>query len=66
MMKKNADTLFVNGRIYTVDSLGTVGEAMAVRDGKIKAVGKMAEIMESYSSDSVVDLQGATLGEILM
>lgn len=39
-----ADKIFVNGRIYTLDSAGTKAEAMAVENGRITAVGTTADI----------------------
>ena len=35
-----ADLVFVNGVVYTVDAARTRGEAVAVRDGRIVAVGR--------------------------
>jgi hypothetical protein len=36
------DTALVNGKIITLDERSTVAEALAVRDGKIAAVGRSA------------------------
>lgn len=59
--RSSADRIIVNARIYTVDSLFTVAEAMAIRDGKIVAVGKRAEIESKYKADSVEDMGGRTI-----
>ncbi len=42
--KEKADLLVYNATIYTVDSSFSTAEAMAVKDGKILAVGKTAEL----------------------
>lgn len=39
-----AEKVFVNGRIYTLDSAGTVAEAMAVEEGRITAIGPTQDI----------------------
>ncbi|MEN9497593.1 MAG: hypothetical protein RL750_492 [Bacteroidota bacterium] len=59
--KKKADRLILNARIYTVDSLFTVVEAMAIGDGKILATGTSEQIRSNFESDSLEDLQGATI-----
>jgi hypothetical protein len=42
------DTIIHHAVIYTVDSSIHVAEAMAVKDGKIMAVGKNDEIQKKY------------------
>ncbi len=59
--RQKADRLIVNARIYTVDSLFTVAEAMAIRDGKIVATGKRAEIEQRFTADTIEDMKGATI-----
>jgi predicted amidohydrolase YtcJ len=57
-----ADTVLVNGRIVTLD--GTIGirEAIAVRDGRIAAVGRSADIRKLAGGKTlVVDLGGRTV-----
>jgi hypothetical protein len=49
-MKKNADLILTNGIIYTVDSLNTMAEAMAVKDGKILAVGNNQDITGEFEA----------------
>ena len=54
-----ADSAFVNGKIYRVDSERTWAQAVAVRDGQFIAVGSDAEIESYIGSETVVtDLQG--------
>jgi predicted amidohydrolase YtcJ len=54
-----ADVILVNARIYTVNPQQAWANAIAVRDGKILAVGDEAEI-EAYrgKSTKVIDAQG--------
>ncbi|MFM7671240.1 MAG: amidohydrolase [Bacteroidota bacterium] len=59
--KKQADRLLVNARIYSVDSLFTTAEAMAIGDGKILAVGTRAYIESTFQADTVEDMQGRTI-----
>lgn len=54
-----ADTVFTNGRVYTVDADHTWAEAVAVSDGKIVYVGTTEGAAEHIGGNSsVVDLQG--------
>jgi len=59
---ETADIVYVNAVVITVDSLNTIAEAVAVKDGKILAVGSNKEV-NNYKGDSteVVDLQGKFL-----
>ena len=56
--RKAADTVYYHATIYTVDSLMTHVEAMAVKDGKIIATGSGDEIRSHYSAKNWIDLQG--------
>ena len=60
-MKQKVDLIVKNGVIYTVDSLNSMVEALAIVDGKILAVGSTVLIEEGYRSDEVVDLQGKSV-----
>ncbi len=54
-----ADIALVNGKIITVDAMDTVAEAVAVKDGRIVAVGTSAEIEPLIgSSTQRIDLGG--------
>lgn len=55
---RKVDTIIHHAVIYTVDSSYTVAEAMAVKDGKIVAVGKNDEIMSRYSAAENIDAEG--------
>jgi len=50
--------VYLNGSVITMDSRGTVAEAVAVRDGRIVAVGKTAELR---ALGEAVDLKGRVL-----
>ena len=56
------DTIFLNGKIVTVDDYFSIEEAVAVRGNSIQAVGSNQEI-SSLKGDStlVLDLQGRTV-----
>jgi predicted amidohydrolase YtcJ len=59
---QGAETILVNGKVLTVDSQFTTREAVAVRDGKILAVGSNADIRKlSGPQTRVIDLQGRTV-----
>lgn len=52
-------TLYVNGRIYSMDRNNTVYEAMVVEDGKIVKLGTTEELMAEKTADQVLeDLKG--------
>jgi hypothetical protein len=54
-----ADTVFENGRIYTVDTSRSWAEAVAIRAGRITFVGSNADAQEYIGPESsVVDLHG--------
>ncbi|MDP9198467.1 MAG: amidohydrolase family protein, partial [Pseudomonadota bacterium] len=56
-----ADRILVNGRVLTVDAADRVAEAIAIRDGRILAVGTTAEIerLAGPGTDRI-DLAGRT------
>ena len=57
-----ADLIFTNARVYTVEPEQPWAEAVAIRDGKILAVGPAEEIARRQgSSTRVVDLGGRML-----
>lgn len=55
------DTIIHHAVIYTVDSAFSIAEAMAVKDGRIVALGKNGEILANYSATDEVDAQGKAL-----
>ena len=55
-----ADKVLLNGRIWTVDPARPWAEAVAVRDGRIAAVGTTAEIKKMAGSETeTIDFGGA-------
>ena len=56
-----ADRVFVNGAVYTVDAARSWAQAVAVREGRIAAVGTDAAIRPSIDAHTdVIDLAGST------
>ena len=59
---QNADTVLLNGKIVTLDAAAPRAEALAVRDGKIVAVGSSADIRAFAGAGTrTVDLEGRTV-----
>lgn len=58
-----ADTIFLGGPIVTVNAKNEEVEAIAVKDGKIVAVGSQAEMKSKWSDSKtqVINLNGRTL-----
>ena len=57
-----ADMILVGGRVITLDSGSTVAEALALREGRIAAVGSSADILRlAGPSTTRVDLGGRTV-----
>jgi len=56
-----ADLLFLHGKIYTVDSAFSQAQALAVKDGKIIAVGADADLQARYTAAETVDLGGKAM-----
>lgn len=55
------DTLFINGKIYTLSSDNKVVEAIAVKNGTIIDMGTTSEMGDKYSPEELIDLQGAAV-----
>jgi predicted amidohydrolase YtcJ len=57
-----ADTILLNGRIITVDQRFTFAEGVAIRAGRIAAVGKNADVLEHQGPGTkVIDLKKRTV-----
>jgi predicted amidohydrolase YtcJ len=57
-----ADLLLTGGAVYTVDDAGGVAEAVAVKNGRISAVGAAAELAALATEETrVVELDGRTV-----
>jgi predicted amidohydrolase YtcJ len=56
-----ADRILINGTILTVDARDSIAEAVAIKDGRIIAVGSKAEILEFAGPGTEhIDLDGLT------
>jgi predicted amidohydrolase YtcJ len=56
------DMVLVGGKIVTVDPKATVAEAVAIRNGRISAIGSSAEIRRlAGPPTSIVELGGRTV-----
>jgi len=54
--------IFINGTILTLDADSSTAEAVAVRNGRIEAVGPSKEVKQRIPGESrIVDLQGQTV-----
>lgn len=57
-----ADTVYLNGKVITVDKTFTMAQAVAVKDGRFIAVGTTEDVRRFATSNTrVVDLQGRTV-----
>lgn len=52
-MDKKVNLIVYSTNIYTVDSNNTIAQAMAVRDGKIIAIGSNDDIFDNYTAEEV-------------
>ena len=52
---KQADLILHNATIYTVDDAFSTFEAMAIKDGRILALGTEREILNEYDAPQVID-----------
>ena len=56
--RQPADLLVLHAKIYTVDTAFSTAQAMAVRDGKILAMGSDAAILGAYTAKDTIDAGG--------
>ncbi len=59
--RKQIDLLVYNAQIYTVDSLFSQAEAMAIKDGKIVAIGNKADLNKEFEANDSLDAQGKSI-----
>ncbi len=61
--EQTADAIYTGGDIVTVDDKRPTAEAVAVKDGKILAVGSRADVEKAHkgATTKTVDLAGRTL-----
>lgn len=57
----NADLIVHNAVIYTVDSAFSTAQSIAVKDGKILAVGSNDDILSKYESKEKLDAEGKAI-----
>ena len=56
------ELVFTGGRVLTIDALDRIASGVAVRDGRIVAVGDSDEVRQAVSPDArTVDLRGRAL-----
>src|SRR5688572_23633799 len=55
---QKADLLIYNARVYTVDSAFSIAEAIAIKNGKIAAVGTTKDLSDKYDAAEKVDAGG--------
>lgn len=59
--KIQADVIYFDGTIYTVNSEFEISEALAIKDGKFLAIGSSDEILGGYDAAEKVDLKGKSV-----
>lgn len=59
--KEQADLIVYNARVYTVNSTFDTVQALAVKDGKILAVGTSDEIKKQFKGTEEIDAEGKTV-----
>lgn len=60
-IKKHADFVIINAKIYTVDSNFSITQAMAVSNGKIIATGTNDEMLDQFKANEEIDAEGKTI-----
>ena len=58
---KKADLVVYNAKIYTVNNSFDIVEAMAIKDGKILALGKSEDIRKEYPAKEELDGEGKVI-----
>ena len=56
--RQKADLIVHHAKIYTVDKTFSIAEAMAIRDGKIMAIGSNDDILKEYEPTEEKDARG--------
>src|SRR5687768_11063340 len=56
--RHTADLIIHNAKVYTVDSSFSISEAIAIKNGKILAVGASSTLLSYYDADTIVDAKG--------
>ena len=58
---KKADLVVYNAKIYTVNNSFDVAEAMAIKDGKILALGSSKDIQDKFPAAETLDAEGKAI-----
>lgn len=61
MRPAEASLLLINGKVYTVDDKQPIAEALAIRGGRIAAVGTTEHIRSTFRAAHTIDLAGMTV-----
>jgi predicted amidohydrolase YtcJ len=63
LIAADADLILHSGKIVTVDATFSIAEAVAVKDGRVVAVGRTADVLarERGPNTQVIDLKGQTV-----
>jgi len=61
VQKQKVNLIVTNAKVYTVNKNFDEAESFAVKDGKFIAVGKSAEVLLEYVSDTIIDLGGKSV-----
>jgi predicted amidohydrolase YtcJ len=54
-MKKKADLIIYNAKVYTVDDHFSIADCVIIKEGKILAVGKAEDLMSAYKAADMLD-----------
>ena len=57
-IQRHADLILYNGKIYTVDNSFSVVEAIAIKEGKIVAIGATDDLLNDFITKEKIDLAG--------
>lgn len=58
---REASMVFVNATVYTLNPSRPMVQAVAVNKGRIVGTGNNEELLQKFSSDTVIDLEGKTI-----
>ena len=50
--------LIIHGRVYTMDSSNAIAEAMAIKDGRVEAIGLTNELLKKFHASDTINAGG--------
>lgn len=56
--KEKADLIVTNAKIYTVNEKLETAQSFAIKEGKFIKIGSNEEVLEKYSSEKIISLEG--------